>query len=837
MGDTSELLADIVSSIDDEVNKVDVILSNELVQLLSEQLYHSPFKAIEELVVNAYDANAAECRVFVPLPSDQDHRFIVVFDDGIGMDYPGLVNLWQIGRSNKRDSDVEKRAKRKQIGKFGIGKLATYTIAHKVTYITRTGMEILSVTLDFNAFSNTQPGKAVQLSVKRISDWGDFAEGSSFQSICAAAFIDIESLFKSKSSSWTISVLEKLKGKAETIASGRLKWILSTAMPLQNDFHLFLNGEPISRTKESFDPIAEFGIADLPQERIKNLHESTGEEWKVKGKCLVSKSFPRGISGTILVTRQSLLGKSSDLERSHGFFVRARGRLLNEADPYFGTTKSSYGTFVRLRADLQADDLDAVITAPREGVEDSSLREKFVKVLDEVLYEARQIHEKAEKKAASGEDSKHESDRSFVDPHLVEHPIADALTAHGIDQQGSEADESWFYLRVSPKADVKKLIDMLYNEPRRKYSFTYTGRGPSARIAQFSPETSSFIINSDHEFVRAHDDGRAKVLLEDVVTAEVLLEVYLREYQVPPHTIGEVLERRDALLRSLARDHPFSLKAIAGALRDAATNKYDLEIAIVAAVRALGFVATHIGGAHEPDGLARFSDYPTGQKKITLEAKSSGDVPSLSHLDFAALDEHVQLKKAQGCLLVAPAYPGSTKEDNAAANRAQRLKISCWTIEQLAKVVEVAESRHVTAQQVLDIVLICFSPDQVTRGIERLFEKPTWEIRHLYRGILEAFRSLDNRLKDTPRSVTLVAGEVSARPEFSGIEYKDVEKAVQELVSASQGLLTLSNSGNILIHGSYEEIERRLSGLTGQSGAPRRPSTFRDGFTPTEQPN
>jgi len=47
----------------DVVATLDVSLSNEIVHLLSEQLYTSPLKAIEELVVNSYDADAAECRI------------------------------------------------------------------------------------------------------------------------------------------------------------------------------------------------------------------------------------------------------------------------------------------------------------------------------------------------------------------------------------------------------------------------------------------------------------------------------------------------------------------------------------------------------------------------------------------------------------------------------------------------------------------------------------------------------------------------------------------------------------------------------------------------------
>jgi hypothetical protein len=42
---------------------------------------------------------------------------------------------------------MQRRVSRKQIGKFGIGKLATHTIANKVTYISRSQNQILSVTL------------------------------------------------------------------------------------------------------------------------------------------------------------------------------------------------------------------------------------------------------------------------------------------------------------------------------------------------------------------------------------------------------------------------------------------------------------------------------------------------------------------------------------------------------------------------------------------------------------------------------------------------------------------------------------------------------------------
>ena len=76
--------------------------------------------------------------------------------------------------------------------------------------------------------------------------------------------------------------------------------------------------------------------------------------------------------------------------------------------------------------------------------------------------------------------------------------------------------------------------------------------------------------------------------LEDFLTAEVLLEVYLRDAGVSAQQIGVILEHRDRLLRSLATERLYSLEAVAESLRQAATDDRDLEMALVGAARSLG---------------------------------------------------------------------------------------------------------------------------------------------------------------------------------------------------------------------------------------------------------
>jgi hypothetical protein len=579
--------------------------------------------------------------------------------------------------------------------------------------------------------------------------------------------------------------------------------------------------------------VVSFTIAELPPTRVQTIEQELTGNWRIEGDALVSDSFPHGIRGDVVVTKGSLYtGKSNDLARSHGFFVKVRERLVDESDPLFGIEPLSYSVWNRFRADLVADDLDQVVTAPRERFEESDLIKDFQHVLREVFYEARaryeaRIREDAEKEKKG----KTEEKREYVSPTHVEHPIADALLA-GSDSEGSDADKTWFYLRIDDDVDVRELAARLYEPERERYTYADFENGRSGRLVSFDPATSTFYVNVEHPVVQAHSEPDARPLLEDLVTSEALLEVYLREMGLSASLVGDVLERRDSLLRSLAADRLFSLTAIAGSLRSSFDDERDLEVNLVIAARALGFVAKHLSGASNPDGVAKYSEYPGGEKKITLEAKSSAEVPSLGAIDFAGLAQHVKDEDgASGCLLVAPAYPGDTRGDDAqAALRAQTQKVSCWTVEQLARVIEAAEARHISAADVLDIVLTAFSPDQVAEAVDKLLDDETRTPREVYQAVIDALRALDGRLPDRPRSLDLIAAEITSRGDFATVQYETIRQATITVANASQGLLQITGRKNdqVLVRGSYDELERRVSQLLGRTGVPRRESTFRD---------
>ncbi len=803
-----------------------VTLSPELVGLLSEQLYRSPSKAIEELVVNGFDADASESRVFVPTLGS-DTPIIVVYDDGSGMTYEGLADLWKIGRAKQRSGSLGRHKERKQIGKFGIGKLATYTIADSVTYVTKTSDEHLGVTIDYRKFTSDQSATPTQigLTVHRTGSIDPLWTEERFRLAVESIGLDLNHL--TEQASWTIVILEDLKEKARAMQPGRLKWVLRTAMPLSTQFNLFLNKERVESSKEDYEKIVDFDICDLPKERLQALSKATQEEWTVVDGKLVAESFREGIVGRAMAIRppQTLTGKSEEMGRSNGFFVYIRERLINEESALFGLHALLHQVWNRFRADIYMDDLDKILTANREDIRDEKLYRNAQHLLLEVFNEARRRYEHEvdnQRKVSTIEDK-----YNWVHERLVEHPTADSLLRYSQGLEGGEPDDSWMYLKVDPHTNVKDLANSLYASvgQSRPYRYQTYRLGKTARIVSFDPSSSTFTINEDHELVHAYaDQPGAQGLLKDVITSEALLEVYLREAGVEAHVIGDVIERRDSLLRSLANSHMYSLPALSEYILDSATNATHLEMAVVAGARALGFVAKHKGGSGEPDGVARFIDYPRGEQKIILEAKSSIGTPNAKDIDFAAISNHMERENASGCLLIAPNYPGG--DTGNVAMSAQSRKISCWTVGQYADVIRSAESRHITARQILDIVHGAFTPNDVDESVRKLLSEPSWERRELYRAIIRALREGKDRLVSSPRLIAVIASDVARMEGFQSIAEADVRQAVLELAGASMGALLVRHDAIVELNVDYDELDRRVQMLTRMEGRPRRMGSF-----------
>src|SRR6266702_1001545 len=164
----------IFASAGSEAEKIDVRLSYRIVRLFSEGLYASPNKAIEELVANSFDAGARRVAVLLPTDFHDQGATIAVLDNGEGMDAAGLKQHWLIGKSDKRDL-AKLPLGRQQIGKFGIGKLASYVLANRLTHVSRRGGKYYSTSMNFKTVDDrgdeeVEPKTPIKISLRTLTE-------------------------------------------------------------------------------------------------------------------------------------------------------------------------------------------------------------------------------------------------------------------------------------------------------------------------------------------------------------------------------------------------------------------------------------------------------------------------------------------------------------------------------------------------------------------------------------------------------------------------------------------------------------------------------------------
>lgn len=108
------------------------------IEHLGTQMYKHRAPALAELIANCWDAGAKNVWVSIPPREDysQASGIITILDDGEGMDPEAVDNHYLVVGRNRREEDKGESHGRKVMGRKGIGKLAGFGLAAKVTVTT-----------------------------------------------------------------------------------------------------------------------------------------------------------------------------------------------------------------------------------------------------------------------------------------------------------------------------------------------------------------------------------------------------------------------------------------------------------------------------------------------------------------------------------------------------------------------------------------------------------------------------------------------------------------------------------------------------------------------------
>ena len=801
------------AAIGDTTDNIEVRLSYRIVELFSEGLYTSPNKAIEELVANSFDAGARSVHVLLSSKLHDQDATIAVFDDGEGMDGKGLKRHWLIGVSNKRRLSALPRG-RQQIGKFGIGKLATYVLANRLTHISKCAGKYYSTSMDYRTIDRRvgqeiEPKAPIRLSLRELTEREARQAAEPWNGTAAFQAANTMLFGEESPESWTLSIMSSLKPKVHEIKPGTLGWVLRTALPLRPDFCIWLNGRALGSSKEGKGLLKRWvlgqDLIELPRPGPKPVtaSEDVNAAASSEHRCGIDVPGLGRITGYAEAYKDLLTGKSDEIGRSHGFFVYVYGRLLNVDDGHFGISPDElrHGTFGRLRLVVHMDGLDARLRSNRETVGEGPLLDTAQDVLRAIFNAVRPTLETHDKDEAPG--AKLARALAASPGSLSRRPIVELSRAVTSGKSKSR------YLIV-PEHDSDEEADAFLAELEKRAAdeaerfvtgidIDFDGSSRDG-IARFDTKWGMLRLNGWHPFVAAfHDEFTNKRWgqpLELLAMAEILTEAHLHVIGVEASRIESFLSIRDQLLRTLTNESGRqSALSVANALSEARNSPDGLENAVCDAFRSLGFDVTPLGKSGDPDGVAaaHLSADETGKArhyKVSLEAKSkeaSGATVSAKAVGIATVAQHRDKLECEHAIVIGPAFPTSKGGASALGQQIEADRehsksagtprtITLITVDDLARLIRLRPVKQIGLQKLRELFETCSLPDQSAAWVEvvrgTVVEKPP------YRKIVETIETLQKKYRKA--SVNYSALRVELSHMTPPVEYQ-TDEALLEL--------------------------------------------------------
>jgi len=681
----------IAASAGQEVTTIPVVIGPRFLYLFSENLYRSPNKAFEELISNSWDAGAASVHIVIPEDLASSTATVWVLDNGHSMDLKGLEALWMVAESPKRKGPPT--GGRTPIGKFGIGKLATYLLADEVTYVCRAKDGVTrAVTMDYRRVTGDPDNVTglhmlnVPLPVREIDAaalkavLSQLSEGDQISELLKKKIPPGEYAFTDefggenppgppKSSTWTLCILTSLKQPGREMQVHHIKRMLRAALPLGSSMSIVFNGESLQSSKLDATEAKTwtFGSTALPFEKVILNDDQT--EVAITAHAhpephLTIEGVDGKITGTVRLFENRISGgKSDEHGASNGFHVNVKGRVVNEEDPYFGLENLSHSAWSKFRAAVRADGLDRVIAVSRDTMREDPALTTFRSFLLQLFNMARQVDDSLKRDA--WKQAQEPLDRSLGTVPLE--PLHRVLREHA---EGTAAPQLPLFLdagELEPEALQKAVEEAkpadLITDVQVDASAT-----PEAPLVRYDIASRRVLVNQNHPFTREHSGTAEELaLLRDSALAELLTDSYMVDRGIDSTMLEEVWQFRDQTLRRIALVRRRSGAEIARLLI-AAGSWRGMETIVGDALDYLGFSVHRMGGSGEPEGVVTAAVTATKHDKpqsytFTFDTKFSGSGKAQTgNVHTASLKRHRDEQNADHTLIVAPSFQSGALE-------------------------------------------------------------------------------------------------------------------------------------------------------------------------------
>jgi hypothetical protein len=797
-----------IDNVGEKIDSIPVTISYRIIELFSAGLYSSPNKAFEELVSNSYDAGASKVCVYVPTDKSLSDSILWVADNGCSMDQEGLKQFWKIGESQKRQVENTNRL---PIGKFGIGKLATYILTQKLTLICKASDgKYLAVMMNYSAINKESTReKTIELDEKELTLEEVQTLLSPLIKKSEQNLLTFNLWGDNCEETWTFVILSELKPKATEIKDGRLKWILSTALPLNPNFNLTFNGIPVLSSKVNIDPWRTwiFGKDD----EVANNPKYNYKVGEYLGQPCVHLLNLKNVVGQIDLYRDTLLtGKSQDLGRSHGIFLTIRGRLINIDDPLIGMEALSHGVFNRIRIVINADELDDYITSTRESIKSSTaledlreyIKRKFSQIKDwyfTIVAEEEQQNRASYKIAyASSSLSRRPiivAAKRFLDGELQDLVLTD-IPKNLTEQEKNELIARLENDLTSDEGIIKKVEWKTLN--------------PEDPIAKFDLIDGFAKINLMHPFFANFlDEVKSLLPFQLIALTEILTECFLLDSGITQNEVKDIMFKRDAILRELTFSDKPNAPLVAALLNAALGDSAGLEKAVSLAFNSLGYESTPIGGPGKPDGKAVAYLGPINSQdnySLTFDAKStSKDKIPAAAARISGVDRHRDSYNATFACVVAIDFEGAEDSESAVNTEAKKHKINLIRAKDLMTLVLLSSPKQIGLKDLRAFFENCHTVIETSQWIENLKNReitlgPVKEL------LEEAFKLIKTDTEPAYLSALRISNATLKKHSLD-----ELKSLVQSIERLAPGYVTLSHNDIISLNVPPEKILKTIN--------------------------
>lgn len=812
---------------------------------------------------NSFDAGAENVHVILSPNLMDQNATIVVIDDGQGMNVDSLKEHWIIGQSSRRMKPNFHG--RKPIGKFGIGKLATYVLAGELTHICKSSGKYYATTMDYTSalpsqqddiegldYGGIYDDKSITLPIRELSEEEAMQVLEPWLSGSREGYRALLLFGNSAVPSWTVAIMSRLKSIGRKIERGRLKWILRTAMPICDDFKLFLDGNPIEPAKIDVPLIDKWVIGkDIVEDTLRNpcpeeftVTEDTSFNTDSIHRWGLSHPVLGRITGYIELYSSDISGgKSAGWGRSNGFFVYVRDRMINTAaeDDGFGIPRNllRHGTFAQFRMIVYIDGLDKVLRSSRESLLEGQLYELAQDFLHAAFNYVRNRLVDYEKS---------QSPASLFAARIASTPGSLTRTPLlSLAMLTIEGKTRPIYTRLPPELTAVKRREILATIQERLLSnedivqtTEFIDLDTTDVIAVYDVMKSKLLINTSHPFVASFQDLYSKpssgMPLEMYAMAEILTEANLYHMGVEENKISDILTRRDEMLRYFVRSAKRRTPGmIALALTDAKDNDNRLEEEMRAAFEAIGFDnVIRIGGNGKPDGTAEAylspaADGSVQSYKVGLEAKSGNKV-SAHRLGVSGISRHMKEFQCHHHVVIGNGFETTNGDDSATVKEIKEIRqrtgktIVLMLIDDLARLVRLVPAKRIGLQRLRELFSTCITPEQTKVWIDHIEQEVPLKLP--YREILDTIWDRAHKRSDeaVDYGAVMVALEYRDPPiHISSAELIELCKVMQVMapgiVFARPNTVEIGRRPDLVLKdiqeaiGEYPEKEQRTISL------------------------